>query len=57
MSEPGGWGVYMYMQGETVPKETNTVSLSKTEKDQWGIPSSLPTSATTTTTNYSSKTF
>lgn len=38
LSEPGGWTVYMYMQGETVPKETNTVSLSKTEKDQWGIP-------------------
>jgi choline dehydrogenase-like flavoprotein len=38
LSEPGGWGVYMYMQGETVPKETNTVSLSTTEKDQWGIP-------------------
>src|SRR5260221_3341113 len=38
MSEPGGWEVYMYMQGETIPKETNTVSLSTTEKDQWGIP-------------------
>jgi len=38
MSEPGGWGVYMYIQGETIPKATNTVSLSKTEKDQWGIP-------------------
>ena len=38
LSEPGGWTLYMYMQGETVPKETNTVSLSTTEKDQWGIP-------------------
>jgi len=38
ISEPGGWGMYMYMQGETIPKETNTVSLSPTEKDQWGIP-------------------
>jgi choline dehydrogenase-like flavoprotein len=38
MSEPGGWGVYMYMQGETVPKESNHVSLSKDKKDQWGIP-------------------
>jgi choline dehydrogenase-like flavoprotein len=37
-SEPGDWGMYIYMQGETVPKETNTVSLSPTEKDQWGIP-------------------
>jgi choline dehydrogenase-like flavoprotein len=38
LSEPGGWGVYMYMQGETIPKETNHVRLSKDEKDQWGIP-------------------
>ncbi|MGI8952058.1 MAG: GMC oxidoreductase [Chitinophagaceae bacterium] len=38
MSEAGGWEVYMYMQGETIPKETNHVSLSKIEKDQWGIP-------------------
>jgi choline dehydrogenase-like flavoprotein len=28
----------MYMQGETIPKETNHVRLSKDEKDQWGIP-------------------
>jgi choline dehydrogenase-like flavoprotein len=35
---PGGWGVYMYMQGETIPKEKNQVRLSETEKDQWGIP-------------------
>ncbi|HEY5825660.1 MAG TPA: GMC family oxidoreductase, partial [Cyclobacteriaceae bacterium] len=35
---PGGWRVYMYMQGETIPKETNHVRLSDTEKDQWGIP-------------------
>ena len=39
MTEPGAWHMYMYMQGETVPKESNTVTLSKTEKDQWGIPS------------------
>ncbi len=39
MTEPGQWGAYMYMQGETVPKYTNRVYLSKTEKDQWGIPS------------------
>lgn len=38
MSEPGGWTMYMYMQGETVPKETNHVYLSKSRKDQWGIP-------------------
>src|SRR5450432_2313844 len=36
--EPGGWGVYMYMQGETIAKETNHVRLSKDQKDQWGVP-------------------
>jgi choline dehydrogenase-like flavoprotein len=35
---PGKWGIYMMMQGETLPKENNNVYLSKTEKDQWGIP-------------------
>jgi len=38
MSEAGPWGMYMYMQGETVPKYNNRVYLSKTEKDQWGVP-------------------
>ena len=38
LSEPGPWWMYIYMQGETIPKETNTVSLHPTEKDQWGIP-------------------
>ena len=38
LTEPGGWGVYMYMQGETIAKEANHVRLSKTEKDQWGMP-------------------
>lgn len=38
ISEPGGWGVYMYMQGETIAKETNHVRLSKDHTDQWGIP-------------------
>lgn len=38
LSEPGGWKMYMYMQGETIPKETNHVRLSKDRKDQWGIP-------------------
>jgi choline dehydrogenase-like flavoprotein len=28
----------MYMQGETIPKETNHVRLSADQKDQWGIP-------------------
>jgi len=38
LCEPGGWNVYMYMQGETLPLESNHVRLSDTEKDQWGIP-------------------
>ncbi|MFT3749260.1 MAG: GMC family oxidoreductase [Agriterribacter sp.] len=38
LTEPGGWHVYMYMQGETIPKETNHVRLSVDQKDQWGIP-------------------
>jgi choline dehydrogenase-like flavoprotein len=38
LCEAGGWHMYMYMQGETVPKQSNQVKLSTTEKDQWGIP-------------------
>lgn len=38
MTELAGWGVFMMMQGETIPKETNHVRLSPTEKDAWGIP-------------------
>ncbi len=38
ISEVGDWGVYMMMQGETIPKETNHVYLSKYQKDDWGIP-------------------
>lgn len=38
LSEPGGWKTYMYMQGETVPRESNHVRLSKDQKDQWGMP-------------------
>ena len=38
MTEAGGWNVYMYMQGETLPQEKNHVRLSTEEKDQWGIP-------------------
>jgi len=38
VSQPGAWTVYMYMQGETIPKENNHVRLSKDKTDQWGIP-------------------
>ncbi|MDB5024050.1 MAG: Fructose dehydrogenase large subunit [Mucilaginibacter sp.] len=37
-SEAGPWTVYMMMQGETIPKETNHVSLSDDQKDAWGMP-------------------
>ena len=38
LTKPGSWKVYMYMQGETIPKVKNHVSLSRDETDQWGIP-------------------
>jgi len=38
MSEPGGWNIFMMMQGETIPKEENHVRLSPDKKDQWGMP-------------------
>jgi choline dehydrogenase-like flavoprotein len=38
LSEPGDWYIYMYMQGETIPKEENRVYLSQDQTDQWGIP-------------------
>jgi len=38
MSEAGPWGMYMYMQGETVPKYKNRVYLSNNKTDTYGIP-------------------
>ncbi|WP_020526564.1 GMC oxidoreductase [Flexithrix dorotheae] len=38
LTKPGGWQVFMMIQGETIPKEANHVRLSETEKDDWGIP-------------------
>lgn len=35
---PGPWTVYMYSQGETIPKYENHVRLSNEEPDRWGIP-------------------
>ncbi|ERM83723.1 GMC family oxidoreductase [Rhodonellum psychrophilum GCM71 = DSM 17998] len=35
---PGNWGVYMMMQGETIPKASNQVTLSPDKLDEWGIP-------------------
>ncbi|MBK8649205.1 MAG: GMC family oxidoreductase [Gemmatimonadetes bacterium] len=37
-AQPGPWGLYMYMQGETVPKYDNHVRLHDTLKDPFGIP-------------------
>ena len=38
LTEPGPWHIYMMMQGETIPKESNHVRLHPTLKDAWGIP-------------------
>jgi choline dehydrogenase-like flavoprotein len=38
MTEAGDWGIFMMMQGETIPKASNHVRLSKDKKDDWGIP-------------------
>ena len=38
ITEAGDWNVFMMMQGETIPKKTNEVYLSKDKKDAWGIP-------------------
>ena len=38
VSEIGPWHIYIQMQGETIPKESNHVRLSETEKDEWGMP-------------------
>jgi choline dehydrogenase-like flavoprotein len=36
--EIGPWKVNSHMMGETIPKETNKVSLDNTIKDEWGMP-------------------
>ncbi|MBG9375380.1 GMC family oxidoreductase [Panacibacter sp. DH6] len=38
LTEAGKWVVFMMMQGETIPKETNHVRLSKDKTDEWGVP-------------------
>ncbi|WP_318342919.1 GMC family oxidoreductase [Flagellimonas baculiformis] len=38
ISKPGDWRIYMYMQGETIPKASNRVYLSPDKTDNWGIP-------------------
>lgn len=34
----GPWSVGSHMMGETIPKESNTVSLDANKKDDWGMP-------------------
>ena len=34
----GNWLIRAQMMGETIPKESNRVSLDPSKKDQWGIP-------------------
>jgi choline dehydrogenase-like flavoprotein len=36
--DPGPWRVGSHMMGETIPKETNQVSLDPNKKDAWGVP-------------------
>ncbi|MGR3811910.1 GMC oxidoreductase [Jiulongibacter sp. NS-SX5] len=36
--EVGPWHVFIQMQGETIPKESNHVRLSDEKKDDWGVP-------------------
>ncbi len=38
LTEPSPWSIFMMMQGETIPKESNHVRLHPTLKDAWGIP-------------------
>ena len=37
-AKPGNWSVSSQCMGETIPKETNYLSLDKSKKDEWGIP-------------------
>jgi choline dehydrogenase-like flavoprotein len=37
-SEPSSWNIFVKGMMETIPKETNRVSLHPSLKDQWGIP-------------------
>lgn len=34
----GGWRVNSHMMGETIPKASNYVKLSDSQKDEWGMP-------------------
>jgi choline dehydrogenase-like flavoprotein len=34
----GPWRIGSHMMGETIPKESNLISLNNSKKDEWGIP-------------------
>ncbi|WP_293918256.1 MULTISPECIES: GMC oxidoreductase [unclassified Sphingobacterium] len=38
LTQPGGWSVYMSLQGETIPVYENHVRISDTARDSYGIP-------------------
>ncbi len=38
LRDVGPWRVFVLAMGETIPQEDNTVTLSATEKDEWGMP-------------------
>lgn len=38
MTEPGDWSFWLGAWGEQLPHPDNRVTLSKTEKDKWGLP-------------------
>ena len=38
MTEPGDWSFWLGSWGEQLPNPDNRVTLSKTEKDKWGLP-------------------
>ncbi len=38
ITEPGPWNMEMSIQGETIPKASNRVTLDKDRTDDWGMP-------------------
>ena len=38
LTQLGPWGIYLQGMGETIPQAQNKITLSKTEKDAWGMP-------------------
>jgi choline dehydrogenase-like flavoprotein len=38
LTEPGAWNIWMNAMGECLPYYENKVTLSKSKKDEWGIP-------------------